>query len=99
MSISTEELGRWISDDRNHGVNINSGVLNNICAELITARAKIEAAEKLAEAADSLLDAILAEDRLGGRSLTIQGSTAALKWLIEAEDDAKAALTAWESLK
>ncbi len=52
----------------------------------------IAAAPDLAEALDNLLDAILAEDQRGDRALTIQGSTAALKWLLEAEDDAKAAL-------
>ena len=44
MAITTEELRKWISEDRRHGVNINSGVLNDISAELITARAKLEAA-------------------------------------------------------
>lgn len=48
---------------------------------------------KAVEALDDLLEAITAEDRLGDRSLTITGPTANLKWLIEAEDTARAALT------
>lgn len=48
---------------------------------------------RLRAALENLLDAILAQDRHGDRSLTITGSTANLKWLLEAEDDARAALT------
>lgn len=51
-----------------------------------------EVTADLADALDSLLDAITAEDRFGDRALTIQGPTAALKWLLEAQDDARAAL-------
>lgn len=49
---------------------------------------------RLRDALDSLLDAITAEDRFHDRALTITGGTAALKWLLEAEDDARAALGA-----
>lgn len=48
---------------------------------------------RLRAALENLLDAILAQDRHGDRSLTITGSTANLKWLLEAEDDARTALT------
>lgn len=48
--------------------------------------------EELVGALDNLIDAVTAEDRFGDRSLTITGSTAALKWLIEAQDEASAIL-------
>ena len=51
--------------------------------------------EKLVEALDNLLDAITASDEIGDRTLTITGSTANLTWLLETEDDARAALAAW----
>lgn len=51
MTITTYELECWISDDRNHSVNINSGVLSDMCCEIIRDRVKIETAENLAEAA------------------------------------------------
>lgn len=54
-------------------------------------RAEAEVA-RLREALDNLLDAIMAQDRFGDRALTITGPTAALKWLIEAGDAARAAL-------
>jgi hypothetical protein len=64
--------------------------------ECIEAADRIEALEaKLAqavEALDDLLEAITAEDRFGDRSLTITGSTANLKWLLDAEDTARATL-------
>lgn len=44
---------------------------------------------RVMEALDHLLDAITATDQIGDRVLTITGGTAALKWLIEAEDDAR----------
>ena len=47
---------------------------------------------KAVEALDDLLEAITAEDRFGDRSLTITGSTANLKWLLDAEDTARATL-------
>lgn len=55
---------------------------------------RADIADGLLAALDNLLDAITAEDRLGNRSLTITGATAALKWLIEARDDASAAILA-----
>jgi uncharacterized membrane protein len=65
------------------------------------AMARAEAAEtevaRLREALDNLLDAITALDEIGDRTLTITGSTANLKWLLEAEEDARAALAAWEA--
>ena len=48
--------------------------------------------EQLTDALDNLLQAITAEDQFHDRSLTITGSTANLRWLLEAEDDARAAL-------
>ena len=48
--------------------------------------------EALTDALDNLLEAITAEDQFHDRSLTITGSTANLRWLLEAEDDARAAL-------
>lgn len=47
---------------------------------------------ELVEALDNLLEAISAETQHGDRSLTITGPTANLKWLIEAQDDARAIL-------
>ena len=59
---------------------------------------RAEAAEsenaRLRDALDNLLEAISALDRHSDRALTITGPTANLKWLLEAEDDARAALTA-----
>ena len=52
--ISTDEIGRWISDDRNHGIHINSGVLSDMCCEIIRLRAQVAAAEKLRAAASEL---------------------------------------------
>ena len=48
--------------------------------------------EALTDALDNLLEAITAEDQFHDRSLTITGPTANLRWLLEAEDDARAAL-------
>ena len=65
-------------------------------AERDAAIARADAAEakveKLRGALDDLLDAITATDRHGDRKLTITGSTANLKWLLEAEEEARAAL-------
>ena len=58
--------------------------------------ARLEAAEaeveKLRGALDDLLDAITATDRHGDRTLTITGPIANLKCLLEAEEEARAAL-------
>lgn len=51
--MTDHEVRGWISADRAHGVNINSGILNDLATELLAARAKLEAAEKLAEALDA----------------------------------------------
>lgn len=84
MTAHTDEICRWISDDRNHGVNINSVVLSDMCCEIIRARAKIEAAEKLAEAAWEHDEAFnILED----------------SYQIAARDKLEAALSVWESLK
>ena len=48
--------------------------------------------EALTDALDNLLEAITAEDQFHDRSLTITGSTANLRWLLEAEEDARAVL-------
>lgn len=51
----------------------------------------------LVEALDNLLEAITAENQFHDRSLTITGPTVNLKWLLEAEDEAHAAIAAWEA--
>jgi hypothetical protein len=51
----------------------------------------------LVEALDNLLEAITAENQFHDRSLTITGPTVNLKWLLEAEDEARAAIAAWEA--
>ncbi len=53
---------------------------------------KLPEVQALVEACDNLLEAILAENKFRDRALTITGPTANLKWLVEAEDDARAAL-------
>lgn len=58
--------------------------------------ALMAAADALADAAQNLLDAITAEDQFGDRSLTITGRTQNLKWLLEAEEEARAALAAFD---
>lgn len=60
----------------------------------LTDRAE-QAEARIAElegALDGLYDAITAEDRRGDRALTIAGGTANLKWLLDAQDAARAAL-------
>jgi len=52
-----------------------------------------DAIETLTDALDNLLATITAEDQFHDRSLTITGPTANLRWLLEAEEDARAALT------
>ena len=47
---------------------------------------------ELVEALDNLLEAISAENQHGDRSLTITGPTLNLKWLLEAQEDARAVL-------
>jgi hypothetical protein len=54
---------------------------------------------KAVEALDDLLEALTAKDRFGDSSLTITGPMANLKWLIEAEGTARAALTTKEQTK
>lgn len=68
-------------------------VIANLAAELITARAKIEAAEKLAEAMAALDKAASEVARLGA----VTGP----QWtrLTVASLKARSALAAWESLK
>ena len=58
-------------------------------AELIAAHKRIA---EMNGALDSLLDAITASDMVGDRSLTITGPTANLKWLLEAEEEARDAI-------
>lgn len=60
-----------------------------VTAELIAAHKRIA---EMKGALDSLLDAITASDMVGDRSLTITGPTANLKWLLEAEEEARDAL-------
>lgn len=64
--ITTAELSKWISSDRQHGVNINSGVLNDIVSEVIALRAAMEAA--LPDAARD----VLAERQ---RQMSVEGWT------------------------
>ena len=52
---------------------------------------------KAVEALDDLLEAITAEDRFRDRSLTITGSTANLKWLLDAENNARTTLATLSS--
>ena len=64
-------------------------------------RDALERAETLlaeaVEALDNLIDAITATDQIGDRKLVITGSTANLKWLLEAEEDARATLAKLEA--
>lgn len=59
---------------------------------------QIKALKLIRDELDNLLDAITADDKFGDRSLTITGPTSNLKWLIEAQDDARAALAAYAKL-
>lgn len=61
-------------------------------AELLAAAMQLPEVRALVEAADDLNEAISATNKFGDRSLTITGPTANLKWLINAEDDARAAI-------
>ena len=63
-------------------------------AALLAEAMRLPEIAALVEALDGILDAITAEDRFMDRALTITGPTAALKWLIETEDAARAALAA-----
>lgn len=58
-----------------------------------------EVIKGLVEALDNLLEAITTEDRFHDRSLTITGPTYNLKWLLEAEEDARAALAAAKAVQ
>ena len=67
-------------------------------ADILEAVNRIEELEaelaKAVEALDDLLEAITAEDRFRDRSLTITGSTANLKWLLDAENNARTTIAA-----
>ena len=103
MTITTDEIGRWISDDRNHGVNINSGVLSDMCCEIIRARAKIEAAEKLADAlrdfATAKIDALRYQPAYGESPEDEPDPVVEADYVWALQSDAKDAIAAWESLK
>ena len=59
---------------------------------------QIKALKLIRDELDNLLDAITADDKFGDRSLTITGPTSNLKWLIEAQDDARSAIAAYADL-
>ena len=59
---------------------------------------QIKALKLIRDELDNLLDAITADDKFGDRSLTITGPTSNLKWLIEAQDDARSAIAAYAAL-
>jgi len=97
MTVTTEEIGRWISDDRKHGVNVNSGVLSDMCCEIIRNRAKLEAAEKMAEAL-----AFYADKDCSGYDVTVTDYGLSMEKgaiVLDAGDTAIAALAAWEAVK
>lgn len=73
--------------------------INALPAAPDTPKSHRDAPEVLAlvEALDNLLEAITAENQFHDRSLTITGPTVNLKWLLEAEDEAHAAIAAWEA--
>ena len=73
--------------------------LTDIAAERIrglTAALDRAEADKAAavEALETLFDAITATDHVGDRKLTITGSTANLRWLLDAEENAQLILAA-----
>ena len=47
--MTTEELQRWVGMSGHYGIHINGKVISDIAAELIAARAKLAAAERLAD--------------------------------------------------
>ena len=53
-----------------------------------------EVIKGLIKALDNLLDAVTAEDNIGDHALVITGPKGNVEWLIEATDDARAALAA-----
>ena len=71
-----------------------AGATEYIRADLATPAAMTPEVAALVEALEGLLDATTAENRFGDRALTITGPTANLKWLIDAQDEAHAALAA-----
>lgn len=77
----TNKVRRFLKISRDEG--------GEALARAAAADAKVA---RLVEALDSLLDAITAENEHRDRALIITGPTANLKWLIEACDDARAAI-------
>ena len=67
-------------NQQSHGETINS---------LLAAEAE---RDRLREALDNLLEALTAEDQFRDRAMRIVGPKPNLQWLLEAEDDARAAL-------
>ncbi len=99
--ITTEEIGRWISDDRNHGVNVNSGVLSDMCCEIIRNRAKLESAEKLAEAARDFatakIDALRYQPAYGESPEDEPDPVVEAEYVWALQTDMQEALAAWEA--
>lgn len=58
------EVRGWISADRAHGVKINSGILNDLAAEVLRLRGRLATADALAEAAESVATGPDAESSL-----------------------------------
>jgi hypothetical protein len=93
---------RRISDGFDHSPGVlklrrKPDVLSIEAADMLEALdAKLAASEdreaRMREALDNLLDALTATDQIGDRCLIITGHTSNLRWLIETEDDARAAL-------
>ena len=52
--MTEREVRGWISEDRDHGVRINSGVLNDLASEVLRLRGRLAIADELAIAAASL---------------------------------------------
>jgi len=84
--------GEWYQFNENlpfEAAFVRADIHDAVVAERDAALARVEALE---DALGNLLDAITAEDRFRDRALTITGSTANLKWLLETEDDARITL-------
>ena len=82
MEVQRNPCGAWMAIQEMAGIIVVPAVQPDTADRI----------EQLTDALDNLLQAITAEDQFHDRSLTITGSTANLRWLLEAEDDALAAL-------
>lgn len=50
--MTDREVQGWISADRDHGVRINSGILNDLASEVLRLRGRLAVADELARAAE-----------------------------------------------